>query len=702
MVIFIFLGIITSIFQLIVLREFSFSIGKHELGFVLAAGFWIASCSLGSMVKLPQKILRLQVPVLNSLFFSFSICLIHLAKLLIGLKYYEAASLKVVMFSSLFLVGPTAFIAGASFRYFLQKYLKTSPAAAQNAFIKFFAFEALGFFLGGLAFVFFLKDYVNPLIFSLLPLLLLPDTKEIYKKLISGMLIIAITVALALNFNLIIKKEFADADILNNLGSAYGPVIIIRKAGLTTLFAGGSLLATSQDKQATEEFIHMSLVAADPSVNQNILFIGPPVSGQINEITKYKLASLDCLQINPLLWRFVQDLTQEKLYNKVNFITGDPRAYLKKAGKQYDAILMNMPPPANLALNRYLTEEFFKLVAARLKPNGIFSFSIPSKREILSPQFIKFDSSIVNALDKAFTYRLIIPSEAMMIIASNRGRINGGYLLENFSRLNPKTDFFTIYHFKDYLDPAMRSYTENMLDSKITPNSDLNPTGFLNYIILEQSKFYPNIKIDFKKTSLGITVFLILCGLFIILASRRSAKASCLLNIGAVGFTSISLSSIIFVLFQIFCATLFWKLGLLTAFFMAGVAVGVFAINIIKIGLPRQLSWLYLCWMIAATALFFNLKTLDKSNNAELIFYAYAWVYGLLTGNAYPLLAQNLLDNKFKQPDLALTIYSWDLIGAFLGTLACGVMLIPFLGIPYSLLILIFLNAIFALKNLKS
>jgi len=701
MIIFIPLGIIASIFQLIILREFSFSIAKNELAFVVAAGFWIIFCSLGSILKTSKQFSKIPVCILATLSFSLSLCLIHLAKSLIGLKYYEVTSLGLVLFLSIVLIGPTAFIIGLAFRHFVQEYIKNNQPQ-KDVFAKFFAFEAIGFFLGGIAFTFYFIDYTNPLIFSLLPLILLPDIKNRYKKILPACFIIIITTISALSFNSILQNEFANAKILANFGSGYGPVIITHKAGATTVFSEGSVLATSEDKSANEEFIHMSLSATDPAINKDILFIGAAISGQIKEITKYKLNSLDCLQIDPLISKLTQNQLPSGLNNKINIVTNDPRIYLKHVNKQYDAILMNMPAPANLALNRYFTEEFFKLINGRLKPLGIFSFIIPSKREILSPQFIRFNSSIINAVDKVFTNKLIIPSDAMIIIASDKQKINADDLLDNFTKINPKTEFFTIYHFKDYLDPLIRSYTQNMLDKKITVNTDLNPSGFLNYLTLEQIKFYPDLKIDFKKMRLGIIIFLLFFAMLIIIFSYLSKRISCLLNVGMVGFTSISLSSIIFVLFQLYCGALFWKLGLLIALFMAGLAIGTFLINTIKINHINLLCGLYLSWIIIIFILFLYLKIIVKFGYEEFVFYLYALKCGFLTGSAYPILTQNMLKNKFDDKNLAMTIYSADLIGAFLGTLASGILLIPFLGIPYSLLTLIFLNAIFVLKNLRN
>lgn len=699
MIIFIPLGIITSIFQLVVLREFSFSIAKHELAFVLAAGFWIISCAWASTIKLPAKRLNLWILPLASASFSVSVCLIHLAKSLLGLKYFQVPHPAIIGLTLAF-VGLPALIMGLAFRWLLEQSERNTPQLAQNEPAKFFAFEAAGFFLGGIVFTLLLKDYTNPLIFSWLPLLLLPGIKGKLNKTLTICLVLVITAISSVSFDLIIRKEFDGAQILINRGSRYGPLIISVKSGVTSLFSGGSLLATSEDKAAVEEFIHLSLSATEPAADKDILFIGAARSGQIEEILKYKLNSLDCVQINPLLWKFTPALLSGALHNKINYITDDPRGYLKKTAKHYDAILMDMPAPSSLLLNRYFTEDFFKLVARCLKPAGVFTFSIPSKREILSPQFIKFDSSIINAIDRVFTGRLIIPGDAMLIIASNRNEISGQHLLNNFLAVKPKTEFFTAYHFRDYLDPAMRNYTENMLDREIMPNSDLYPAGFLNYLILEQTKFYPNLKIDAKRTQRIIFIFLLFCGLAIAAASL-SPKISCFLNIGAVGFTSISLCSIIYILFQLFCGALFWKLGLLIALFMVGVTAGVFLLNNTKIAGRNILRWIYLGWMLTSFALLSSLKWIGEAGNAEFIFYFYALTCGVLTGSAYPVLAGDLIKNKIENRKVTGIIYAADLSGAFLGTLISGILLIPFLGIPYSILTLITLNAMFALINLR-
>ncbi|MFA5199373.1 MAG: hypothetical protein WC442_00485 [Candidatus Omnitrophota bacterium] len=699
MIIFVVLGIITSVFQLVTLREFNFSLARNELAFVIAAGFWIVFCSLGSIVKNNQKFRDFTLPILFSLTFSLSISLIHSAKSLIGLKYYEVVDPGLIIFLSLALIGPPAFVIGLAFRRFTDLYIRNN-SFKKETYAKFFAFEAIGFFLGGVSFTVLLNGYSNPLIFSILPLLLIPAVGKIDKKIITAGAIIVISIISVLSFDTLIKKELDNADIRFNLGSGYGPVMAARKGKTTLLFSGGSLLATSEDRSSNEEFIHMSLSALETIHQKDILFIGASLSGQAEEIMKYTPKSLDFLQINPIISKLGKLGLTREAGGLVNFITDDPRLYLRNSNKNYDLILMNMPSPSNLGLNRYFTQEFFKLVSGRLKDKGIFSFNIASKREILSPQFVRFNSSIINAVDKIFTHRLIIPSDSMIIIASNNRIITDDYLLSNFSKAQPETFFFTIYHFRDFLSPGIRNYIQNMLDNKIPPNSDLSPSGFLSYLALEQAKFWPNLAVDLKKIPQAVIIFLFFSAATLLIVSYFSKRSLCLLNIACFGFNSISIVSIIFVLFQIYCGALFWKLGFLIALFMAGLSSGVFLINRIKPSRPHLLSAVYLLWAVLTLILFFILQLIGKLSYAGLIFYLLSFVCGLLTGAGYPCFADNLIKIKFNAKKIAPAIYSMDLAGAFLGTIVTGIFLIPFLGVPYSLLSLIFLNTILAFRNL--
>jgi len=700
MIIFVLLGVVSSIFQLTIFREFAFSIAKNELSLVVAVGIWLIFCSLGSLVGKKKTFSQLFfLPLVFSLIFCLSVCAIHLIKSLAGLSYYEAASIGFVFLSSFGLIGFLSFFIGYSFAAFSRVYLAAHPHHTQKIPAQFFAYEAIGFFIGGIAFTFILSSYSNPFIFAFLPLLfiLTPILKR-RQKIFLTLTTIFLGVIFVFSFNLILKKEFRGADILMNKGSRYGPIILARKFGVESLYVNGSLAATSEDKLWNEDFIHISLSARKGL--ENVLFIGHCSSGQIEEILKHNIVRLDCLDMNPTLSRLsILKVSPEKS-KRINFIVDDPRVYIKDNDKRYDCIIMDISAPANLALNRYFSFEFFGFIKKRLAEGGIFCFHIPSKRDILSPRILKFNSCIINTVDEVFKNRLLIPSDSMIIIASDTSPIRPEDLMANFSSANIKTDYLTPYHLRDYLDSSRKKYIESMLDERTEINRDFNLKGFLYYLLLEQAKFYPNLSIDISGVRFAVSVIFIAIAFLISFLSLLKRRAAFLLNAGVVGFSSIGVTAVIFVLFQVYSGALFWKMGILMGIFMVGLGAGAFLINSVieKFSFQRRaLVYYYLAWVFFIFSLFIGVKAGMSFFYPDFILYGCSLLSGALTGAAYPLFSKFMLDSKIYLKNVAVPIYAADLAGAFFGTLVFSVFLIPFLGVSFSLSMLILLMALFAL-----
>ncbi len=578
MIIFTALGIISSVFQLSVLREFSFSIAKNEISLALATGMWIFFCALGSIIKTGKKQLSYAFPFFTSLIFIISISLIHLARPIMRVAYYESISAISTLVLSLLLIGPIAFIIGHALKRLAMNF--SESASAQNGpDIRLLAFEAMGFLIGGLSFTFYLNNCPNPMFFAILPVILAVPVKPAAKKILCALGISFLTVISALSFGLIIRAEFGNPPSISRISSRYSPLVLTSSDKTSSLFYAGGLLATSEDKQANEEFIHMGVAGCATAKNKKALFIGPAVSGQLNELNKYGFTQIDFVQIDPLLTDIAKRHAVIKTQGEINFFTADPRLFLTLKKRKYDVIMMNMPAPSSLGLNRFFTVEFFKIISKSLNNDGTFSFAIPSKREILSPQFIRFNSSIINAVRKVFPETILIPSDYMTVIASNNKTLKDTDLLLNFRSSGIKNDFFTFYHFRDYLDPPMRAYIEKMIDKTIPANTDLNPSGFLNYLWLEQSKFYLNLRIGPEKIKTLVLILTAISLTALAIINTASKKYSCFLNTSFAGFTAINANLMTLFLFQIYCGELFWKLGVFLSLFMASLSAGTLALN---------------------------------------------------------------------------------------------------------------------------
>ncbi|MFO8053336.1 MAG: hypothetical protein R6U54_05225 [Candidatus Omnitrophota bacterium] len=700
MAIFIVLGITASIYQLVLLREFTFSIAKNELSLVVAIGIWIIFCSLGSLAGRKKRLSRISyLPLLYSLAFSLVIGLIHLVKKIVGLSYYEVASFGFITVCALVFFGAMGFLVGYSFCLFCRNYLDQN-AYSSSTFAKFFGWEALGFFVGGLIFTFFLASYRNPFIFSALPFIFyFFISARPKKKIIFAFFIVILTFFSVQSFEKLIGLEFEGAKIKFYEGTPYGPIIKTQKNRVNSFYVNGSLVSSSEDLFWDEKFIHTTLSALEKP--KDILYIGSSFSYQLSEILKYKIESLDYLSLDKTTVSLVQKRASAAEKEKINFIVADPRNYLKTNLKKYDCIILNKPAPASLSLNRFFTYEFFKLINTRLKAGGIFSFSFPSKRDILSPHILKFNSCILNTLDKAFKNKLLVPSDSMIVIASNYG-LSPQFIFNNFSQNKINTDYLTVYHLRDYLAKNRRDYIKKNIDRTVGINKDYHPLGFFYYLFLQQAKFYPEIFIDIKPIKNYTILFFVLFGLFLVLFSLKSKRTNYLISIFTVGFSSIAITAFIFIIFQVNCGALFEMMGVLTGLFMLGLAGGTFFVNRIltKFGLKKlDLSFYFGFWALSTLILWTGKSFYSQFYQLTLFLYFYSFLSGALTGAAYPLISFYLTRDYQIRKTIPVSLYAADLSGSFFGTLLVSVFFIPFLGVWTALILVTCLLLLFCIRN---
>ena len=701
MLIFIFLGIITSIFQVVGLREFTFSIAKNELSFIVAIGAWLFFGALGSLIGKQKKIVPdAYLPFFLSLIFIFSIASAHLAKTLLNIGYYEIVSLNFALAWGFFLIGTLSFFIGYCFARFTLIYLKECDHSDYNP-SKFFIWEAIGFFIGGVIFTFIFSSYSNPFFFAFLPVFLILILKiKLNKRVLLALILLIIAIGSIFTFDPILKREFQGANILTKKGSPYGPIFITKIPGVESLYANGSLVATSADKSWDERYIHSSFSALSNA--EKILLIGPYLPSLIEEVLKYKIKRLDCVDTNSFFKNYNQKILDKDTKVKINFITNDPRLYLKNTPVKYDCIIMNIPAPSNLAFNRYFSLQFFQIVKSKLNKNGVFSLYIPSKRDILSPKILNFNSCILNTLGKVFSELLFLPSDTMIIVATDETPLTPNSLVEGFTRFNVKTEYFTVHHLKDLLDPGRMHYLERMINKNIKVNTDFFPRGFLYYSLLEQAKFYPNLKVDAEKTGiLSIVLFISLIVISIFLGYIKQTWRS-LLNIGVIGFSSIGLTAIIFVLFQVYCGALFWKMGILIGLFMIGLSSGVYLVDSLigrRLKPKNMFIYLYLAWCGLILSLLLAVKVFNVFIYGYSFLYIYSLLTGIFTGAVYPMVIHSVMDYGVKRENIAIFVYSSDLFGAFLGSFIVSILFIPFIGIKFSILILLVPFIILILTN---
>lgn len=705
MIIFLILGAVASLFQLVIMREFVFSVAKNEFSLIAAIGVWLLFCSLGSFCGKRKILIADQyLPFAFTLLFCLCLVCIHSAKYIIGSSYYEATSISASAAMGVFLIGPLGFLVGYGFARFSRGYLRSRPSG-DNIYARFFAYEAIGFFVAGMLFTFFLSAYANPFLFAVLPLLfipVLPAPLSQKKRFLYPAAILLVAMAFSASLPFILKKEFQGAVIISSRGSPYGPLIEAERFEAWSLYASGNLVASSEDAVWQEAFTHTSIASCDEL--GRVLVIGAASVGQLGELAKYDIGRIDCVELNPLLVSWCQSKLSRRQKEQIHFIVDDPRSYLRSAEKSYDCILMNIAAPASVALNRYFSQDFFALIKKNLTQKGVFAFFVPSQRDILSPRYVQFNSCVINTVDSVFKQRFVVPSDSMIILASEMASFSEAGLLSRFESRKPPTEYFTFYHLADLLDAGRRGYVNAMIERSVPVNTDDRPLGFFYYTLLQEAKFYPRLWLAPENLQrYSWFFFLAFMGFWVFLMAGRPAfRVS--FQAALCGFASISLTSIIIMLFQIFSGALFWKVGIIIGVCMLGLAISAFLSDAIinRIGFrPYLVSVLYLIWFFLFAGLSLALRAKNELFYFDFTLYVCSLLCGLCTGAMYPLLSRFFMLNRYQPKVIAGQVYSADLLGAFLGTLFCSFVLLPVWGIGASLNFLMAVMLLCALVSLR-
>ena len=105
---------------------------------------------------------------------------------------------------------------------------------------------------------------------------------------------------------------------------------------------------------------------------------------------------------------------------KLSVINSDAFRYIRKAAGLADVIILSVPPPSTLQLNRYYTTEFFRAVRRKLNAGGIFMCSPGPGNDYFNKESVNLYSSIFNSLSSVFSNVKPVLGNKLYFIASDK------------------------------------------------------------------------------------------------------------------------------------------------------------------------------------------------------------------------------------------------------------------------------------------
>lgn len=667
-------GLTATVVQLIFLRTFLSMLNGNELIIGVILCNWMLLTGLGAMLgtnfRKPDTWL-----ILNHLITGLLPALLIFGVLLLKSLYFPPGVLPsftqslVLIF---FVMAPFCVLSGAMFTLLSVAW---SQHALQNKTSRVYGIEAIGSILGSLIFVIVLIR-----IFSIPEILIIISSANLLvaillsvafgkNKNLGHLIFMGLLVWILFHFifdwyGFAKSKHFKGQKILADKETPYGNLVVTKTVDQVNIFENGVSGFSSGDVVSHEESVHYALLQV--SKPGNVLVISGQTDGIFDELKKYESIRVDFIEINPTLIRITEKYFGIREDSSLQIYSVDPVTFLHKTDKKYEAILLNIPPPASLQINRFYTTTFFSLLKSRMSPNGVLSLQPGGNSNYPGKEMLKFYRVLVSTIKQTFNEVLFIPGQSIFLLASD---VPLSYeITKRANKLNIENQYVNQYYVDDNLLQEKGMQLMDQIEKTDQLNTNFKPVAFYQNISYWLSWYGLDIR--------WVTGIFILIFTSMILLIKLPAKA-----LFVAGFTATSVEIMAMLTFQVMFGFLYEALAFLLAAFMAGLSAGTFFMDKYIVKTSRK-YFITNQAIIGASALLIPLLILV---NPGLIYpavfsgliYMVLGISGVITG------AQFSMANQLAAGSIggrASKSYSADLAGSAGGAIIAAVILIPLAG----------------------
>jgi spermidine synthase len=472
--------------------------------------------------------------------------------------------------------------------------------------------------------------------------------------------------------------------VVSDSETPYGQVVVTRNAGQFNFYGNGMLMCSTGNGIGNEENVHYALLQRPAP--RSILLISGGFTGTLAEILKYRPSRVDYVELNPSLVAIAARYTRQLNDPAIAVHETDARRFIRATSARYDVILINVPAPSSLQVNRYYTLEFLAEARHHMNPGAVISFSLPSGGDYVSRQAGLLNSVLWNTLKTYFKNVLVVPGGRNYFLASDAP------LSIDIPSLVRERGIETDYVNGFYLDAEQLRERSAGITPKDSPglaepevNRDFHPVAAWYHVSWWMSLF--NLK--------PLAVLLFFLAVMVFMAVTLNPMSTGLFT---AGFTLASTEMILVFALQVLCGYLFQAVGALIMVFMLGLAAGSGMSPGKKtgnsLGSYRLLQVLTGLLALAVPLILHGLSLAGTGDIPVMAVIAVlAFSMAFITGREYTL--ATLLSGKTVTKTVAST-YSAELFGSAAGAFAVALFLIPAIGIIRTGVLLALLNFISA------
>jgi spermidine synthase len=717
--------------QIYLLREFLVTLAGDEAVLGLGLGAWLGGIALGAGLgrSLGGKFARaLAVGALAGLGLAgFSgMVLARLGRSLVGVPNGELVPLGPCLLLALLVFALPGAMVGAGFVALAASAAHASPHA-RDAIGRLYVYEAIGSLTAGLFVSLVMLPLWPPLVGLglLLGLCFAAAWPAAYARriagrwLLPGMALLASASALP-----VVARPVEAATVRARFGSLVAGVRLVDWVDtpyqhvdlggdeVRVLYAGGQYVASFPDPSEDESRAHQLMLLAEHPAR--VLVFGSIETGALRFCLQHRVERLDLVLLDrrafELTRRYLGPDDQRALADpRVRVVFDDPRRFLAQSRDAYDLVAYLGPDPVTLLHARATTVEFFRLVAARLAPRGVYVTRFAAGANVQAGQVGITGASLYRSLGDGFPVVRAVPEPEARLVAGfspDAVTLEPGRLAARYRERAIESDVFSPELLPSLFPPERVATLERELRRTartLVPSSDDRPLSFLHALGVRQqvarSAWAPLLAwtadhpVALALLGLGPSLVVLL---WQVIARRHRRPVAAALHATLVtGAAGMAWSLMLFFSFQTRVGALYSELGALSALFMAGLGAGG-AWTTRRASRRPLVLWAQAVAfggaLVVALA-FALLGRLTASGMLLAVVHAALLVAaGVATGTVFPAAASALLDQGKTAVGTAGLVELADHAGAALAAVFAAVVFVPALGLTRTAVLLVALE----------
>jgi predicted membrane-bound spermidine synthase len=508
------------------------------------------------------------------------------------------------------------------------------------------------------------------------------------------------------------------------LETPYHQVTLASLQGETSLYLDGLYQGAVRDPYS--DSLVATMVATQHPAPHHMVLLTPGFYGPARILAAARETEVWVVRTDAALDRAI-DSAAGAPEASANLVTEDPRAAVRKLARAHagqtdggaDLIAVLHGGPSGGAANRLYTQEFFADCAGALAVGGVLAVAIPGAENVASPEGARTRASIAAALEAVFHEVRIAPGATHYFFATSprtRPAIEMSpltwdpkTLAQRRARLWPSSTpwppaLFAGLYPAERIAELARSVARE-ITAGVRPNRDLDPIVYYEQLRrwdrLSGSGLGGWLRAWHDRPwgwSAALVALLALLGLGL---RRRYGQGA--LSLASTGMAGMGADIMLLLLYQTVRGTLYLRVGLVVALFMAGLGLGALLGS--RWASPgarvRAVALADLAWVLVLLAAIPFVKAIAHAGSgaSEAMLLALALVAGGMTGWPFPWVAVLISQRRGAEGGRAAAggiADAADNAGALFGALVTGTFLVPLLGFGGALLVLALVKALSA------